>query len=221
MAARSLLKSHCAAPFRPRTTDAERLRDEYPTWRNGEPNEANKKTEIDSMKRIAVTTALVGTIALAGAIVANAGVNDSWITTKAKIALLTSDGFSVNGANVDTIDGKVTLHGKVGTSADRTKAEQTVRKVEGVKSVNNQLQVVPDEVKDMVAGNDSELKGRVEASLKADSKMDDVKVASVNNGVVLLSGKTGNLTDKLRAIENAYSVDGVRRVATEIRAIEN
>lgn len=173
------------------------------------------------MKRITASAALVGTIALAGAIAASAGVNDSWITTKAKIALLTSDGFSVNGANVDTIDGKVTLHGKVGTAADRTKAEQTVRKVEGVKSVNNQLQVVPDEVKDVVAGNDSELKGRVEASLKADSKMDDVKVASVNNGVVLLSGKTGSLADKLLAIENAYSVDGVRRVATEIRAIEN
>jgi hyperosmotically inducible periplasmic protein len=171
------------------------------------------------MKRIAVTAALVGTIAFAGAIAAGAGVNDSWITTKAKIALLTSDGFSVNGANVDTIDGKVTLHGKVATAADRTRAEQTVRKVDGVKSVNNQLQVVPDAVKDVVAGNDSELKGRVEASLKADSTMDDVKVASVNNGVVLLSGKTANLTDKLRAIENAYSVDGVLRVATEIQTI--
>src|SRR4029453_3373849 len=148
------------------------------------------------IKRISVTAALVGTIALAGAI-ASASVNDAWITTSAKIALLTSDGFSVNGANVDTVDGKVTLHGKVGTAADRTRAEQTVRKVKGVKSVNNQLQVVPDGVKDVVAGSDSELKGRVEASLKADSTMDEVKVASVNNGVVLLSGKTGSLTDKL------------------------
>jgi hyperosmotically inducible periplasmic protein len=173
------------------------------------------------MKRIAATAALVGTIAFAGAIVAGAGVHDSWITTKAKIALLTSDGFSVNGANVDTIDGKVTLHGKVATAADRTKAEQTVRKVDGVKSVNNQLQVVPDEVKDVVAGNDSELKGRVEASLKADSRLNDVKVASVNNGVVLLSGKTASLDDKLRAIENAYSVGGVHRVATEIQAFAN
>jgi osmotically-inducible protein OsmY len=173
------------------------------------------------MKRIVVTAALATTIALAGVITVSANSTDAWITTKAKIALLTSDGFSVNGANVDTVDGKVTLHGKVGTAADRTKAEHTVRGVKGVKSVNNQLQVVPDDMKKMVAGSDSEIKGRVEASLKADTTMNDVKVASVNNGVVLLSGKTDTLANKLRAIENAYTVDGVHRVATEIQAIEN
>ena len=43
----------------------------------------------------------------------------------------------------------------------------------------------------------------------------------VNNGVVLLSGKTDTLANKLRAIENAYTVDGVHRVATEIRPSRN
>ena len=51
--------------------------------------------------------------------------------------------------------------------------------------------------------------------------MKDVNVASVNKGVVLLSGKTDSLTEKLRAIENAYSVKGVHRVASEIQTIEN
>jgi osmotically-inducible protein OsmY len=173
------------------------------------------------MKKIALTVALVGVTVLAGAVAARAGVNDSWITTKAKIALLTTDGFSVNGANVDTIHGNVTIHGKVGTTADRTRAEQTVRKVDGVKSVKNLLQVVPVTMKEVVDNADSDIKGRVEASLKTDTKMDDVKVSSVNNGVVLLSGKTANLNETLRAIENAYSVNGVHRVATEIQAIEN
>ena len=83
------------------------------------------------MKRMTLTVALVGTIVVAGAVAASADVNDSWITTKAKIALLTMDGFSVSGANVDTINGNVTMHGKVATTEDRTKAEQTVRKVSG------------------------------------------------------------------------------------------
>ena len=173
------------------------------------------------MKRMAVTVALVGLFVAAGALAASADVNDSWITTKAKIALLTADGFSVNGANVDTINGNVTIHGKVATTADRTRAEKTVREVKGVKTVNNLLQVVPSSLKDAVAANDSDIKGRVEVSLKADSKLDDVKVASVNNGTVLLSGKTENLTEKLRAIENAYSVNGVHRVASEIQTVEN
>jgi hyperosmotically inducible protein len=173
------------------------------------------------MKRIALTVALVGTIVVASAVTARADVNDAWITTKAKIALLTMDGFSVNGANVDTVNGNVTIHGKVATTADRTRAEKTVREVKGVKTVNNLLQVVPSNVKDLVAANDSEVKERVEASLKTDTKMDDVKVASVNNGVVLLSGKADSLTQNLRAIENAYSVNGVHRVASEIQTSEN
>src|SRR5512147_3125549 len=128
------------------------------------------------MKRMTLTAALVGSIVVAGAVAAKADVNDSWITTKAKIALLTTDGFSVNGANVDTINGNVTMHGKVATAEDRTKAEQTVRKVSGVKSVNNLLQVVPSNVEEAVAATDSDVKERVEASLKADGKMKDVKV---------------------------------------------
>ena len=94
--------------------------------------------------------------------------------------------------------------------------------MDGVKSVKNLLTVVPVNMKDAAAPTtDSDIQGRVEASLKTDSKMDDVKVASVKSGVVLLSGKTANLTEKLRAIENAYSVNGVHRVASEIQSVEN
>jgi osmotically-inducible protein OsmY len=182
--------------------------------------EANKKVEVDTMKRMGLTVALVSTLVIGGAVAATADVSDSWITTKAKIALLTADGFSVNGVNVDSHDGNVTIHGKVATNADRTKAEETIRKVSGVKTVNNLIQVVPADVKKAVKHNDSDVKDRVEASLKTDKKMEDVKVASVNNGVVLLSGKTDSLTETLRAIENAYSVNGVHRVASEIQ-IEN
>jgi osmotically-inducible protein OsmY len=80
---------------------------------------------------------------------------------------------------------------------------------------------VPNSVKEAVAAKDSDVKERVEASLKADVKMKDVTVASVNNGVVLLSGKTASFTEDLRAIENAYSVKGVHRVASELKTVEN
>jgi hypothetical protein len=99
---------------------------------NGKPKKRNRKAEVESMKRMALTVALVGTIVVAAAVVASADVNDSWITT-----------------------------------------------------------------------------------------MNDVKVASVNNGVVLLSGKTDSLTESLRAIENAHSVKGVHRVASELQTVEN
>ena len=168
------------------------------------------------MKKIAVTVALVAALVAVSSVAAHADVKDSWITTKSTIVLLTMDGFSVNGANVDTINGKVTIHGKVATAADRTKAEQTVRGVDGVKSVKNLLQVVPAKAMMATISTDAEVKDRVEASLKTDAKMDDVKVASVNSGVVLLSGKAEDLNQSLRAIQNAYTVTGVHRVASEI-----
>jgi osmotically-inducible protein OsmY len=43
----------------------------------------------------------------------------------------------------------------------------------------------------------------------------------VNKGVVLLSGKTPSLGEKLLVIERVYTVDGVRRVASEIETVED
>jgi len=45
-------------------------------------------------------------------------------------------------------------------------------------------------------------------------------VKAVNNGLVLLNGSTSSLTLKLRAIECAYGVAGVRQVASEIETKE-
>ncbi|HVQ30963.1 MAG TPA: BON domain-containing protein, partial [Vicinamibacteria bacterium] len=68
---------------------------------------------------------------------------------------------------------------------------------------------------------DSVVKDRVEASLKSAKNMNDINVASVNKGVVLLSGKTDSLTHKLMVIERVYTVDGVHRVSSEIETKEN
>ena len=96
-----------------------------------------------------------------------------------------------------------------------------MRSVDGVKGVNNLLQVVPDAFKAAVKANDATIKDGVEIALKSDKSVEGVKVASVNNGVVLLSGKTPTLAEKLRAIEIAWGVGGVTRVASEIETGNN
>lgn len=150
------------------------------------------------------------------AVPAWADVNDVWLTTKAKTVLLTTDGVSVAGVNVDTVDGAVTLHGKVKTDAEKEKAALAVRSVDGVKSVHNRLQVVPDAFKSAVKASDAAIKDDVETALRSDKSVEGVTVASVNNGVVLLSGKASTLAEKLRAIELGWNVAGVSRVASEI-----
>jgi hyperosmotically inducible periplasmic protein len=163
---------------------------------------------------------LAAVLALSGALVARADTKDPWLTTKAKIALLTTDGVSASAVNVDTVDGKMTIHGKVGSKAEKAKAEAVVRQIDGVKDVNNLLQVVPPSQKKVVEAKDDVVKDRVEAALKSTKNLGDVKVASVNKGVVLLSGKTESLGQKLLVIERVYTVDGVHRVASEIETVE-
>ena len=169
------------------------------------------------MKRILMGLAVLAAFAAAGG---RADANDSWITAKAKLTLLTTDGIHVSAPNVDTVDGKVTLHGKVDSVDEKNKAAKVVEKIDGVKSVNNLLQVVAPSDKKRVDAKDSDIKDRVEASLKANASFKDVNVSSVNNGVVLLSGKTVTIADELRAVEAAHEVAGVRRVSSEIEAPE-
>jgi osmotically-inducible protein OsmY len=150
---------------------------------------------------------------------ARADTDDIWLTTKAKTALLTTDGLSVRGVDVETVDGTVILHGKVRTAAEKEKAGLAVRAVGGVKSIRNLIQVVPDVFSDGAKADDEAIRTGVEAALNSDRPLLGIKVTSVNNGVVLLSGRTVSVTEKVRAIELAWNIAGVSRVASDIETI--
>ncbi len=150
----------------------------------------------------------------------HAAASDAWITTKAKMTLLTNEGVSGTGINVDTTDGRVTLHGKVRTEDEKTNAETAVKAIDGVREVRNLLQVVPERREERAKRSDADVKTAVKRALDADKSLRDsnIAVASVNDGVVLLSGKAETVTDHLRAIEDASRVPGVRRVASEVQS---
>ncbi len=146
---------------------------------------------------------------------------DAWITTKVKLALLTAEDVSATNVNVDTVDGRVTLHGTVASASEKGKAEDAARGVKGTRAVRNLLQVVQESAHPAMKIADAELKDRVSAALAKDTALatnSDIQVASVNKGVVLLSGKASTLSDTLRAVEIAARVDGVARVASEIQS---
>ena len=84
--------------------------------------------------------AVVVAVALAAPVVA--ATPDAWITTKTKLSLLTTEGVSGTAIHVDTILGKVTLHGKVRSAEEKAKAASIAKKIDGVLEVRNLLQVV-------------------------------------------------------------------------------
>src|SRR5262249_15457076 len=157
---------------------------------------------------------------LAVSVTAGAAVSDAWITSKAKIALLTTAGVSSTAVNVDTVDGNVTLHGKVESAEEKSKAEEEVRKISGVKEVRNLLQVVSAKQEKAVKVADKDIDQRVKKALKDDPSLSDSSIAvqSVNDGVVLLGGKAASVSDHLRALELARAVPGVRSVRSEVES---
>ena len=68
------------------------------------------------------------------------GAEDSWLWTKARAALMTTNDLRDSTINVDVDNAVVTLRGTVANAAQKTKAEQAA-KVDGVKSVKNELKV--------------------------------------------------------------------------------
>jgi hyperosmotically inducible protein len=139
-------------------------------------------------------------------------------------------GYDVGGAcrdlgrrhavKVDTEHGKVTIHGTVESEAVKEKAEATVRGVGGVTGVKNLLQVVKQSRQESVKAADKDVKDAVENTLKADERLEGIKVKSVDNGLVILEGSTASLANELRAIEAAYAVAGVRQVDSGIATKE-
>jgi hyperosmotically inducible periplasmic protein len=68
-------------------------------------------------------------------------VDDAAITTKVKTAFAKDPDVSAMKVHVETDKGFVTLKGDVKSPAERAKAAQLARNIEGVKGVNNNLTV--------------------------------------------------------------------------------
>jgi len=98
---------------------------------------------MDKLKRglaIAISAAVLG---LAGC--ASTGGNnyfdDAMVTARVKKAIYNEPSLKVTDIAVSTDKAVVSLSGAVKTRADRTKAADVARKVEGVKQVRNDLKV--------------------------------------------------------------------------------
>ena len=147
--------------------------------------------------------------------------SDAWVTTKVKAQLMAEPGLSPLKVNVDTRDGIVTLFGIVETEQDKAAAEQQATKADGVKSVQNELQVVPDVAANRVEARDDQLQDAVEKRLEERKalKDDDINV-EVKNGVVRLTGTVDGFGERMTALTVARSTQGVKSVIDDLRIEE-
>ena len=69
------------------------------------------------------------------------GADDLWIWTKVRAALASADDLRDSTINVDVDNNVATLSGTVANAAQKTRAAQVARGIEGVKNVVDKLQV--------------------------------------------------------------------------------
>jgi hyperosmotically inducible periplasmic protein len=163
--------------------------------------------------------ALLGLFAVSPCL-ADGWISDTWITAKAKITLLTTDGLTASDVSVDTVDGRVSLFGDVPSQGDKQRAEETIKQIAGVRSVQNLLRVVAPEGEPVKPASDGLLQAEVEKALRTDPRLKGaaIHVLSVTDGVVVLGGVAQNSAEHLRAIDRARRVAGVRRVRSSVQA---
>ena len=141
-------------------------------------------------------------IMLAALLAAGCGKSDADLT-KAASDKLAAD--KVTGASVAVKDGVATLTGEVADITVKTRAEASVKGVDGVKTVNNQLTLTPPKPAPLPVGEDKTLEGTINENLKKAGIT--TVTAAVTDGNVTLSGNVTSAADLAKAMQAASSTN--------------
>jgi hyperosmotically inducible protein len=143
------------------------------------------------------------------------GITDSWLTAKTKIALFGDERITSGQISVETVNGAVSLRGKVDSDNAKSAAASVAQAVEGVKSVRNDLQVVPPADRKAIDISDADITRQVKGRLSKDARLKKIDVRT-DGGAVILTGSVSSIGTSARASELARGVAGVRMVKNEL-----
>jgi hyperosmotically inducible protein len=122
--------------------------------------------------------------------------------------------------DVDTLDGVVTLRGKVDSETMKSSAEKIARDTDGVRDVVNELVVEDMESGERSKENNADLniKTAVGRALTGDDDVRRVNIdVDVTDGVVTLSGVVHNEAEAAEAERLAREVENVKEVKNELK----
>lgn len=141
------------------------------------------------------------------------------ITKEVRHELVTLPFYSVFDDLAYKVDGStVTLYGYVTRPTLKTDAERSVRSIEGVQNVVNNIEVLP------LSPNDDQIRRAVYHAIYSQPGLDVYSLRAVptihiivKNGNVTLAGAVGNQMDKQRAEIAAKGVPGVFSVTNNLQ----
>jgi len=173
---------------------------------------------------LAVGAALGGCVTTTPSESTAQAIDDSTITANVKAALVQDPLTRARNISVNTLRGTVELSGFVDSPSERHEAGDIARRVAGVRSVENQLQV--NGVSGPVVGSaavgsavdDRTLTANVRAALASspETATPQIKVSTAD-GVVQLAGFVDSNVQRDAATRIASAVPGVRAVDNDLR----
>ncbi len=145
--------------------------------------------------------------------------SDAWIALKVRGELLVKANVSATSTNVDVKDGVVMLTGTVQNTAQKELTGLYAKDIDNVKSVTNDLTVLPAATGDTVSDtmDDASITSQVKLSLldhRATSAL-STKVTT-ENGVVTVSGVADTDAEKSLVSKLAQDTRGVRSVTNDM-----
>lgn len=144
-------------------------------------------------------------------------IDDSAITTKVKSALMADADVKSFDIKVETSKGVVQLSGFVDNQGQIDRAIAVAKGVEGVKSVDNKMNLKTTETTVGEKIDDSIVTTKIKAALLADSGVKSTDIGVVTrDGEVQLSGFVENQAQIDRATEVTKGVEGVKNVINEM-----
>jgi osmotically-inducible protein OsmY len=168
---------------------------------------------------LALAVIAAGALALAGCATggtAGEQIDDTWISSKVQSKITADPQLNPFRIDVDVNNGIVRLSGVVDSRAARSEAEKLARDTEGVRRVENDIQIGEQGMGDMV--NDSWITSKIVAKLTADPELNPFRIdVDTDQGVVTLTGQVDSDMAKQQAGRIARETEGVRRVQNELR----
>lgn len=150
-----------------------------------------------------VFCSILGTVLLAALLTGcNRGPSDDTLTQNVRAKISADAALAIEAITVSTSSGVVTLSGTVKNEADKSRAEQLARSVDGVKQVTNGLTARPAPTP--IIAQDDPIKTQIAANL-AKYGVTGVTV-TVANGEVTLTGDIprAKLQDAMKAANEAH-----------------
>jgi hyperosmotically inducible protein len=148
-------------------------------------------------------------------------INDSWLTAKTKIALFADSRVKGSDISIAATQGSVVIRGKVDSDAAKQAAESIAKGIEGVKTVQNDLQVVAPSKREAMDDKDEAITARVNEQIEKDATLKKAGIrAQTNAGVVSLSGEVADLMTSAQASWITWQVPGVKSVKNDLTVKE-